>query len=464
MRLVATGLAAGFAVVACTGAESQPPAGARHVDGVVGLRFRREGLDRELGRSQRLGVEPLGDIVALADRIRVALRRGQAEPFEGFGEVLFDADAAGIEDAEVELAVGDAAIGRLAEPLRRALVVGALAAAVGVEHGQIMHRLGVAALGGLHVIAPRDIDVLLHAEALLVEGPEPEDRRHHAGLRRAVVPFRGFVEIRGHAFAFGEAHADLVGRGRIALQRGGAQHRSADRLRQPFGRRHLHLGELAAGRRSRLGRNRAGDIAGGVGEAAGIERLRDRRRCGIATVAVPSGAALLNDCRPIGVGEVIEGVAGAGSAGLALSCAGGCAAGACSIELSIAGIGGAVAAVEQRHRHLEGAEHDHDHARADQQRADLGGDGRRLLVRILARPCRSLGLAGGGLERAATGLVGGRRGGGGLRGAARGGDEARGADRLAALAGISLIALSEAAMRSDGVAARPVGRVPGSSG
>ena len=32
------------------------------------------------------------------------------------------------------------------------------------------------------------------------------------------------------------------------------------------------------------------------------------------------------------------------------------------------------------------------------------------------------------------------------------------------LAGISLIALSEAAMRSDGEASRPVGRVPGSSG
>src|SRR6476659_8835392 len=32
------------------------------------------------------------------------------------------------------------------------------------------------------------------------------------------------------------------------------------------------------------------------------------------------------------------------------------------------------------------------------------------------------------------------------------------------LAGISLIALSEAAMRSDGEAARPPGRVPGSSG
>ena len=33
-----------------------------------------------------------------------------------------------------------------------------------------------------------------------------------------------------------------------------------------------------------------------------------------------------------------------------------------------------------------------------------------------------------------------------------------------AAAGISLIAFSEAAMRSDGEATRPVGRVPGSSG
>ena len=107
----------GLRGVACA---AVPSAGrGRHVDGVVGLGLRREGLDREFCRRQRLGVEPLGDIVAFADGIRIALRRGQAEPFEGFGEVLFDADAAGIEDAEVELAVGDAAIGRLAEPLRR---------------------------------------------------------------------------------------------------------------------------------------------------------------------------------------------------------------------------------------------------------------------------------------------------------------------------------------------------------
>src|SRR5262249_60066490 len=91
--------------------------------GVVGLRFGGKGLDRELGCRERLGIEALGDIVALARGVRVALRRRQAEPFERLGKVLLDADAAGVEDAEVELAVGDATIGRLAEPLRGALVI-----------------------------------------------------------------------------------------------------------------------------------------------------------------------------------------------------------------------------------------------------------------------------------------------------------------------------------------------------
>ncbi len=58
-----------------------------------------------------------------------------------------------------------------------------------------------------------------------------------------------------------------------------------------------------------------------TGEAKGIAVA-----CGISADAVPSeafGAELLNDCRPIGVGEVSEGIAGAGAAGLAPSSAGG---------------------------------------------------------------------------------------------------------------------------------------------
>ncbi len=66
--------------------------------------------------------------------------------------------------------------------------------------------------------------------------------------------------------------------------------------------------------------------------------------CGIATDAVPSitfGPELLSDCRPIGVGEVIEGASGAGVAGLApLSAGDGAEVGGGSLEFSMAGGGG----------------------------------------------------------------------------------------------------------------------------
>src|SRR5262245_6383061 len=120
---------------ACLRRCAVPAAGGRRdVDRVVGLGLGAKGLDRELGGGERLRVEALCDVVALACRIRVSLCRGEAEPFVGFGEVLLDADAAGIEDAEVVLAVGDATIGSLAEPLRRARVVWAAAAAISIEH------------------------------------------------------------------------------------------------------------------------------------------------------------------------------------------------------------------------------------------------------------------------------------------------------------------------------------------
>src|SRR5258708_9040672 len=255
--------------------------GGRGVDGGLRLRFDGKGLDREPGGRERLGVQPFRNIVTLVRRVRVALRRCQAEPFEGFGEVLFDADAAGIEDTEVELAVGNAAVGGFAEPFRGALVVGALAAAIGVEHGEVMHRLGVAALGRLQIIAPRDVDILFYAKTLLVEGPEPEHRRYHAGLRRAVIPFGGFVEIDRHAFAFGETGADLVGGGRIAVQDGGAQYRTRDAFGQPLGRRHLNEARLAAGGHRRRGRNSPRDVAG-AGRRGGPRRGRGPR-------AVPQG-------------------------------------------------------------------------------------------------------------------------------------------------------------------------------
>src|SRR4051794_36916892 len=75
-----------------------------------------------------------------------------------------------------------------------------------------------------------------------------------------------------------------------------------------------------------------------TGEAGGVAGA-----CGMATDAVPSaapGVEPLNDCLPIGVGEVSEGSAGAGVAGRAASSTGAWSAG--SLELSIAASGGAV--------------------------------------------------------------------------------------------------------------------------
>ncbi|HSU27023.1 MAG TPA: hypothetical protein VLJ68_01500, partial [Chitinophagaceae bacterium] len=86
-----------------------------------------------------------------------------------------------------------------------------------------------------------------------------------------------------------------------------------------------------------------------------------------------------------------------------------------------------IADIEQVHRELEGAEHDHDHARSDQQRADPGGQGRGRLGTVLGTNLDVvlglgsflrcfLGLRLGG---STAGLViGGLRGGGSLGGAA----------------------------------------------
>ena len=97
-----------------------------------------------------------------------------------------------------------------------------------------MHRLGVALVGRPHVIAPRRIDVLLHAEALLVQRSEPEHGRHGAGLRCAIVPFRGFAVIDGDAFALGIADADFKRRRGVAVERGGSQCRTADAVGEGF--------------------------------------------------------------------------------------------------------------------------------------------------------------------------------------------------------------------------------------
>src|SRR5271170_2666003 len=85
-------------------------------------RFRRSYLRRPLlGCGARLFerrvVETGGDLITLLNGVLVTLPGREEEPFVGFAEILLHADAARVEDGEVVLAVGDAAISGLAEPL-----------------------------------------------------------------------------------------------------------------------------------------------------------------------------------------------------------------------------------------------------------------------------------------------------------------------------------------------------------
>ena len=85
----------------------------------------------------------------------VAADRCQREPLVGFREVLLDPDAAGIEDGEIVLAVRDAEIRPLAEPLHRRLVVRLAVDALGVDpERQVVDVVPVEVAGSQRVTRP----------------------------------------------------------------------------------------------------------------------------------------------------------------------------------------------------------------------------------------------------------------------------------------------------------------------
>ncbi len=167
----------------------------------------------------------------------------------------------------------------------------------------------------------------------------------------------------------------------------------------------------------------------------------------MATDAAPStalGAALLSDCRPIGVGEVIEGAAGAGIAGLlAPSSAGDGAEGACSLELSMADNCGmppssSVIAILNEPSTMT---------------TTLAPTSSERILEVMVDDTLAVPPAAFFTRLRAA-----------RRAAAMKLDVLTGPAGPGALGEIPLIAFSEAAMRSDGEAGRPAGLVPGSSG
>src|SRR3954465_9283303 len=195
-------------------------------------------------------------------------------------------------------------------------------------------------------------------------------------------------------------------------------------------------------------------LEAGCGAAAGTG--------GISTEAeLPAaGAALFWDCRPIGVGEVIDGVTCSGVAGLFSTGGGACGAGA-GDEFSIACGDGDELLPSSRFIAILKV--------PSTITTTLAPTSSERIFEVMVEP-PSLSLAlplsfappadalaarpvfSGGCAAAACAA---------RRAAAMKLDDDTGS--LGA-AGISLIALSDAAMRSDGVAMRAPGRVPGSSG
>ena len=166
------------------------------------------------------------------------------------------------------------------------------------------------------------------------------------------------------------------------------------------------------------------------------------------------GAELLSDCRPIGVGEVMEGAAGSGITGLALSSADGWAEGVGSLEFSMAGGRGALPPSSSVIAILKVP---------STMMTTLAPTSTERILEVIVDaslallPVRLLNAPRGAFSAGAAAAAAWA-----ARRAAAMKLDVEACSRLPA--GISLMALSEAAIRSDGEATRPLGRVPGSSG
>src|SRR5207253_10351214 len=122
----------------------------------------------------------------------------------GFREIWLDPDPARIQDSEIVLAVGDAVVGSLLEPFRRGLVIRAAFEADRIEHGEIVHRLGIALLGGRDVKAACLHQVLFYALAFFIEAAETVLRGSKPAVRRTREPMRGLLGVLGYGAAFDE--------------------------------------------------------------------------------------------------------------------------------------------------------------------------------------------------------------------------------------------------------------------
>ena len=140
---------------------------------------------------------------------------------------------------KIELAVGDAIVGSLAEPQDRVGIIRLAVDALGVEDGEIVHGLGVTFGRRSYIKFLRGRQVLSDALSFFEHARVAELSWYKAFARGALQPFGGFFKVCGYASAFHEAHGDFIGSGGITGCGRVAQTRSADGDRQTICRRWL---------------------------------------------------------------------------------------------------------------------------------------------------------------------------------------------------------------------------------
>src|SRR5579883_894721 len=209
-----------------------------------------------------------GNLIPLLQGVLVAARGRQSEPLVRLRIALGDADPAGVQDAEVELAIGDAMVRRLVEPVRCVAVVGWAVDAFGIEHSQVVHRLAITLLGGRKIEVASRGETFPYTNTLFVHATEAELRRREARLGGSLEPGRSLLSVLRNAAAFGIACGYFEGSSWIAGQSRNAQGRSANAGRQSVcsGRSH---GVRQDALRQRTGGHRAGNVIGrGSGRGA----------------------------------------------------------------------------------------------------------------------------------------------------------------------------------------------------
>ena len=242
--------------------------------------------------------------------------------------------------------------------------------ALGVEHGEIVHGLGVAGAGGGEIEPPGLGQVLLHALALFQQAAVAELRRRQSLGRRAFEPARRFVHVGRHAAPFGKAHADFVGGGGVAGGGGAAQADAADGGRQAVAVRRGGRPAASAAAPDR--------VAGREIDPVTVpEQLRARRAPQRRHGAAAPGCTSATGGSPAGLPPVIGAVGAGGCGGSAGAGAGSGVRGDRRRRVGLVGgcgLGGLVGSGVVVLRHFVGRPAEIDEIRGDLHRADDDGD------------------------------------------------------------------------------------------